>query len=544
MLKQSLVQERLSDLAVTNGTILPSTTKTYSKSAKYPASSNFDLRSNSLLSFESSSVSQAADTTHMPQWPRVHIGTQQIQSNLNTFNRAGLTTDNAANNNLTLTSSDKNPYKMMNYLPLSSSSSHGGIESLSLNSNNNESIEYDGIETVNYYSSKNYNNNFNENSQNNFSNPNKKNHTPKNPSNTNSGDNYDPTMKLRYLEKSIKFIQQQHNETLSSLHNEIENLKNENRDLHFQLATRKSSSSSSSSAGIQEISKSDTQHLLKHLTNDSKEHRDLEKLIREASAKEPDLNKRLNDIKVNYDQNKYETLMVKLKDAESKNEYLTSIINQLQSKRSVNSGYRPNVNVNNEIAAAAVNNSPNSKNNVFLNQKLNLNHIYTIEPLLIKVNDKDDPRTPSKEESESIVKKLFELYKQQKQQISNMKVVLKDMMHTENLSNQGMMITKDILENPNKFNQYFLDNKLSIITPITHSSNTILNQQNKYHSQLLASLNTNNLDLNALKINSNLNLASSIHLPPLQTINPAKFPERQRRTQILQKQRLRREYFH
>lgn len=40
---------------------------------------------------------------------------------------------------------------------------------------------------------------------------------------------YDLTMKLRYLEKSIKFIQQQHNETLSSLHQEIENLKNENR---------------------------------------------------------------------------------------------------------------------------------------------------------------------------------------------------------------------------------------------------------------------------------------------------------------------------
>ena len=41
-----------------------------------------------------------------------------------------------------------------------------------------------------------------------------------------------------------------------------------------------------------------------------------------------------------------------------------------------------------------------------------------------------------------------------------MKVVLKDMMQTENLSNQGMMMTKDILENPNKFNQYILDNKL------------------------------------------------------------------------------------
>lgn len=45
-----------------------------------------------------------------------------------------------------------------------------------------------------------------------------------------------------------------------------------------------------------------------------------------------------------------------------------------------------------------------------------------------------------------------------------MKVVLKDMMHTENLSNQGMMMTKDVLENnatSSKFGQasaYLIDN--------------------------------------------------------------------------------------
>jgi hypothetical protein len=43
--------------------------------------------------------------------------------------------------------------------------------------------------------------------------------------------------------------------------------------------------------------------------------------------------------------------------------------------------------------------------------------------------------------------------------------------------------------------------------------------------------------------NSNVNLSSIVHLPPLLT-NPVKFPERQRRTQLLQKQRLRKEYFH
>jgi len=212
--------------------------------------------------------------------------------------------------------------------------------------------------------------------------------------------------------------------------------------LHFKLATRKTSGSQQqtsgqgasrpSSSSNKQITNSEI-NLLKSLNTDSKEQKGFEKLIREAS-KETDLNKRLNDIKQNYDQNKYDILVTKLKDAESKNEYLTNIINQLQTRRSVNSGYRPNVNVNslnNSASVGNVNNSNPSNSaianhlsnnntsslNHMLISKLNLNHIYTIEPLLIKINEKDEPRAPNQEESESIIKKLFELYKQQKQQV-------------------------------------------------------------------------------------------------------------------------------
>ena len=219
--------------------------------------------------------------------------------------------------------------------------------------------------------------------------------------------------------------------------------------MHFKLATRKISGSQQqnsgqgtsaftansrpSSSNKKQITNSEI-NLLKSINTDNTEQKGFEKLIREAS-KETDLNKRLNDIKQNYDQNKYDILVTKLKDAESKNEYLTNIINQLQTRRSVNSGYRPNVNnLNNSASANNANNSnsTNNSNNAIsnhlsnnntnsLNQmlisKLNLNNIYTIEPLLIKINEKDEPRAPNQEESESIIKKLFELYKQQKQQV-------------------------------------------------------------------------------------------------------------------------------
>ena len=38
-----------------------------------------------------------------------------------------------------------------------------------------------------------------------------------------------------------------------------------------------------------------------------------------------------------------------------------------------------------------------------------------------------------------------------------MKAVLKDMLHTENLSNQGIIMTRDVLENSDKFNQYLTE---------------------------------------------------------------------------------------
>ena len=64
-----------------------------------------------------------------------------------------------------------------------------------------------------------------------------------------------------------------------------------------------------------------------------------EKALRDAS-KESNLDKRLNEIKSNYETNKYDELLTRLRDAESKNEYLTNLITQLQTKRNINSGFR------------------------------------------------------------------------------------------------------------------------------------------------------------------------------------------------------------
>lgn len=60
------------------------------------------------------------------------------------------------------------------------------------------------------------------------------------------------------------------------------------------------------------------------------------------SVNEGDFDNRLEKIKHNYDQNRYDELLTRLTDAESKNEYLSKIIGRLQSNKQngVNSSYK------------------------------------------------------------------------------------------------------------------------------------------------------------------------------------------------------------
>ena len=317
MLKQSLIQEKLSDLQSSSGTTQASNVVSAklsgTKSAKTVTSTSTkdsfgtQLGANNFNNLNTARTSDSGRITsskesllpHMPQWPRVQIGTQQIQSNINNTNltrgSANLLNRNYANTSTktsptssAIMSHGGNRREKMNY-PVNPHTNtqnpknedfydSNEATNEAANGPSNENIEYDGIETVNYYSSKHYgfstndsNNNFASNSQNSFNHKgqntnnnnnnnfglnnnmnrshlsfnsnittntityNNNNNNNINSTNQNAIDNYDPTMKLRYLEKSIKFIQQQHNETLTCLHQEIENLKNENRGLYYLL---------------------------------------------------------------------------------------------------------------------------------------------------------------------------------------------------------------------------------------------------------------------------------------------------------------------
>lgn len=62
-----------------------------------------------------------------------------------------------------------------------------------------------------------------------------------------------------------------------------------------------------------------------------------DRLLKELSRKEPDLDKRIGDLKQMYELDRYDELSTRLKDAESKNEYLVKLIAELEAKNSQSS---------------------------------------------------------------------------------------------------------------------------------------------------------------------------------------------------------------
>jgi hypothetical protein len=50
--------------------------------------------------------------------------------------------------------------------------------------------------------------------------------------------------------------------------------------------------------------------------------------------------------------------------------------------------------------------------------KVSISHIFSVEPLKIKMNESEEARAPTLDEADALVKKLFEIYKQQKQQVN------------------------------------------------------------------------------------------------------------------------------
>ena len=218
MLKQSLIQEKLSDLTTGSGST---------------AGSNGALVK---LNDAKAELIGSSHMHNMPQWPRVQID-KHITSSLKRNAKLLI--------NTVTSTSPTSVNKTM--LSISAKTSRKSNENLDLSFNDNDK-EFEGNEMVNYYTNygrfgndlqqKSLNTNENNNNTGHFNLHTNEIYNIKNLNDQRSvkssgvvGERVvsDSSIKLKYLEKSIRFIQQQHVETLNGLHQEIDKLKNENR---------------------------------------------------------------------------------------------------------------------------------------------------------------------------------------------------------------------------------------------------------------------------------------------------------------------------
>ncbi len=108
-------------------------------------------------------------------------------------------------------------------------------------------------------------------------------------------------------------------------------------ELHFKLATRRSSGSSE----VPVKSEAERSRAGFELEAGASQDRvRFDKILKTLGRKDSNLDQRLDELKQMYELNRYDELLTRLKDAESKNEYLASVIAQLQSRRGLDTGAR------------------------------------------------------------------------------------------------------------------------------------------------------------------------------------------------------------
>ncbi|XP_069135505.1 coiled-coil domain-containing protein 74A-like isoform X2 [Argopecten irradians] len=138
-----------------------------------------------------------------------------------------------------------------------------------------------------------------------------------------------PSQRIHHLERSIMFLRQQHQEVLKSLHDEIEILKKENKDLHFKIVMSQKQHQEKQSANSQRDSSKDhndgnSRALEKEFSSNSLISQTLE-LSSSAGRSRED---RLDELKIIFLEEEIKELKHALRDLKNRNNFLTQRLEQ------------------------------------------------------------------------------------------------------------------------------------------------------------------------------------------------------------------------
>nr|XP_022340141.1 coiled-coil domain-containing protein 74A-like isoform X1 [Crassostrea virginica]XP_022340142.1 coiled-coil domain-containing protein 74A-like isoform X1 [Crassostrea virginica] len=150
----------------------------------------------------------------------------------------------------------------------------------------------------------------------------------------------DPKQRIQHLERNMMFLKQQHQEVLQSLHAEIEALKKENKDLQFkiimsqksqqqqqqQTAEKRSASSQRSAKDRSAQNESVSRGLDKEYSSASLFSQTLEYNSSAGRSRED----RVDELKVIFLEEEIKELKIALRDARNRNNYLSQLLEQAE----------------------------------------------------------------------------------------------------------------------------------------------------------------------------------------------------------------------
>lgn len=342
----------------------------------------------------------------------------------------------------------------------------------------------------------------------------------------------DPYRRIQHLERSLAFLKQQHCEFLHCLHEEIDQLKRENKDLNFKIvmAQQKSEANSSrkeeDSNGEESTVHADEEEAIANdlvsgrpgtertssgrldqedlIIPDSKLEKELSTLslksksITNASTKTPSQDDKLEELRIIFLEEEVRKLRHAYQELRKRNAYLSQLLEQSESRR------------RRQMSAIES-----------LRYQLNQCGMkYSMEPSLpppptvqsyALANDLM-PRQRTIPELEAFIKHLQQVNEKQAHELETLKSDLRDVLYSHKWTPDAYLLAK----------AYIVEDDAKSPAKDTNKLGKIQMRQN------------------TRKLRDIGYVADSITLPPLKQTVGNRAVERRKRTQILQKERLRR----
>ncbi|XP_066304268.1 coiled-coil domain-containing protein 74A-like isoform X1 [Branchiostoma lanceolatum] len=234
----------------------------------------------------------------------------------------------------------------------------------------------------------------------------------------------DANSRAQHLQKSMNFLKQQHGDVLKSLHDEIEGLKRENKDLHFKLIMSKGLSPKKASIVPELSSVSSTED--------------------QSSTTKED---KLDELKTLFLEEEIRDLKYALREARSRNQYLTQIIQQ-SGRQQLQQVQVPQVppadhayQVHGNAQVQAVHTDSSQLASSQLREMVKTPQIL-LNPLQIVPAPGQPPRPPTLAECELIIKYLQNKGDRQSHELLRLKSDLRDVLYSHKWTPDAYLLAK------------------------------------------------------------------------------------------------------